>query len=232
VNFFNLTYVVAIIVSILDAVTCQAEPESSPPDEAIPLEAAAADGAPPATETMEATEATSVAEATEVAGDGGDIFPRSAGGRGRGFVPAFEVGPGRAFETLGEVASLLEPGDVVLVQGDHTYPGDVVFENAGTEAAKITILGVQVRGERPRIEGGVSTLAIRADHYVVEGFDVTGGSSCCVEHQGDDVTLRDTLIHDCPAHEVLGGDGAGSLILEDVEVRGSRGESRAARSPR
>ena len=35
-NFFNLTYVVAMIVAILDAVTCEAEPDPSPPEETIP----------------------------------------------------------------------------------------------------------------------------------------------------------------------------------------------------
>lgn len=87
-NFFNLTYVVAILVAILDAATCQTEPESSPPAEAIPVETAAAEGAAPAAEIAETTGATNVAKVTDTASDGGGILPRSPRLRGKRFLPA------------------------------------------------------------------------------------------------------------------------------------------------
>lgn len=90
-NFFNLTYVVAILVAILDAATCQTEPESSPPAEAIPLEAAAAEGEAPAAEIAETTVttvATDAVKAADTARGGGGFLPRRARGSGKGFVPA------------------------------------------------------------------------------------------------------------------------------------------------
>jgi hypothetical protein len=133
----------------------------------------------------------------------------------------YEVGPGKQFASLDEVAPLLEPGDVVTVQGDHTYWGDVVLENSGTQAENIRIFGVRVNGKRPRFEGGNNTIEIRANHIVLEGLDVTGGSSRCIYHHGDQNTVRDTVVHDCPSQGILGGDyDTGSLTLDYVEVYG------------
>jgi hypothetical protein len=48
---------------------------------------------------------------------------------------------------------------------------------------------------------------------------VTAGTSRCVYHHGHDITIRDSVIHDCPAHGILGADsGSGSLTLEHSEV--------------
>src|SRR5690606_5214681 len=115
--------------------------------------------------------------------------------------------------------SLLQPGDVVEVSGDATYAGDVKLTKSGTASKKITIRGVRVNGKRPLLSGGTNTLEVGADHYVIEGFEVVGGSSRCVFHRGHDVTIRDTAVHDCPSHGILGAmDGSGSLTLEYVEV--------------
>ena len=52
-----------------------------------------------------------------------------------------------------------------------------------------------------------------------EGFEVTGGTSRCIFHQSDDLTLRDLVVHDCPAQGILGADwGSGSLTLEHSEI--------------
>jgi hypothetical protein len=135
--------------------------------------------------------------------------------------PTYEVGPGKSYATLDEVAPLLAPGDVVTVQGDHTYPGGVILENSGTEAAKIRIFGVRVNGKRPRFEGGNNTIEIRASYNLIQGLDVTGGSSRCIYHHGHENTVRDTVVHDCPQQGILGGDyDTGSLTLDYVEVYG------------
>jgi hypothetical protein len=134
-------------------------------------------------------------------------------------VATYEVGPGKPYATLDDVAWMLEPGDVVTVQGDHTYPGNVVFENSGTNASKITILGIRVNGKRPRLSGGFNTMELRANNYVIQGFDLTGGSSRCLYHHGHNNKVRDTVVHDCPKQGILGGDyDTGSLTLEYVEV--------------
>lgn len=58
-----------------------------------------------------------------------------------------------------------------------------------------------------------------ADHYVFEGFELTGGSFRCLYHQAADLLARDLHVHHCPAHGVLGADqGSGSLTLEYSEI--------------
>ncbi len=131
----------------------------------------------------------------------------------------FFVGPSLPLRDLGAAARLVRPGDRVEVEGDARYPGDVVFRESGTALAKITIVGRRVHGRRPVLAGGSTTLEFRGSHYVLQGFEITGGSARCLYHHGDDLTVRDALIHDCPRHGILGADGdSGSLTLAYVEV--------------
>ena len=132
----------------------------------------------------------------------------------------YEVGPGKAFASLQDVAPKLAPGDVVEVDGGTTYPGDITFTQSGTAAEKITLVGKRsAGGKRPVLSGGVNTVHMHADHYVMKGFEITGGESRCVFHHGDDITIQDSVIHDCPKHGILGADEeAGSLTLSYVEV--------------
>lgn len=140
----------------------------------------------------------------------------------------YRVGPGKPYASLDDVAPLLAPGDVVEVQGGATYAGNVAFDNPGTAAKKITIRGVQVGGRRPVLQGGSNTVAFNGDHYVFEGFEVTGGAKVCLFHHADDITVRDTVVHDCDGHGILGADeDSGSLTLDYVEVYGcGSGETR------
>ena len=132
----------------------------------------------------------------------------------------YQVGPTRTYTTLQAVAPLLNPGDLVEVDGNATYPGDLIFTRPGTSVNKITIRGIRVNGLRPIISGGTNTVEFRlSDHYVFEGFDVTGGSFRGIYHHAHDITLRDTVVHHCPAHGILGADqDSGSLLMEYVEV--------------
>ena len=132
----------------------------------------------------------------------------------------YQVGPGKQFASLQEVAPKLAPGDVVEVDGGATYPGDLTFTASGTAAAKITLVGKRsASGARPVLSGGTNTVHFHADHYVMEGFDITGGQARCVFHHGDDITIQDSVIHDCANHGILGADEeAGSLTLSYVEV--------------
>jgi hypothetical protein len=131
----------------------------------------------------------------------------------------YAVGPGRALPGLDAIARELRPGDVVEIDGDATYPGDLVLRNDGAPDAKITIRGRPRNGRPPRIAGGRTTLEVRGSHYVIEGLEITGGSERCVFHHADDVTIRDSVIHDCRRHGILGADeDSGSLSLEGVEI--------------
>jgi hypothetical protein len=133
----------------------------------------------------------------------------------------YAVGPNRQYSDLNQVAQLLRPGDVVEVDGDATYAGGVIFRASGTSAARITVIGRRVNGKRPVLSGGTNTVEFRGSHYVMYGFEITGGSARCLFHHGDDLTVLDTIIHDCPRHGILGADtDSGSLSLEYVEVYG------------
>ncbi len=66
--------------------------------------------------------------------------------------------------------------DDVLVDGDQTYSGNVVFDSAGVAGNPIVVRGIRVDGQRPHIDGGVNTIEFRANHYLLEGFEITGGS--------------------------------------------------------
>jgi hypothetical protein len=131
----------------------------------------------------------------------------------------YKVGPSRQYKNLGQVANLLQPGDVVEVDGNATYGGDVLFTNAGTPSQKITIRGIRVNGKRPVLSGGYNTVELNGNHYIFEGFDVTAGSARCIFHHANDITIRDSVVHDCPSHGILGADSdSGSLLMEYVEV--------------
>ena len=131
----------------------------------------------------------------------------------------YQVGPGRTYPDLQSLAPLLRPGDRVEVDGGVIYRGGLVLRAPGARGAPIVISGKRERGKRPVIAGGASAVEVAGDHYVLEGLEITGGSHRCLFHHADDLTVRDTVVHDCPEHGVLGADdGAGSLTLSYVEV--------------
>ncbi|MCG6926164.1 MAG: hypothetical protein LJF30_12725 [Acidobacteria bacterium] len=151
----------------------------------------------------------------------GSMLVLAAGGAWAG---TYRVGPGRPYATLQDVVNLLGPGDVVEVDGDHTYPGGVSFRRPGAAGNPIVIRGTTTNGRRPIISGGDNTVEFVSyegggDHYVFENFEVTGGARRCVYHQSDDLTLRYLKVHDCPQQGILGADsGSGSLTLEFSEI--------------
>ncbi|WP_437965883.1 hypothetical protein WMF04_40630 [Sorangium sp. So ce260] len=148
-----------------------------------------------------------------------DVTAEELGAEEQAAGTTYQVGPSRSYKTLGDVADRLKPGDVVEVDGNATYSGNVRITKWGTPSAKITIRGKRVSGKRPVLKGGTNTIELNANHVVLEGFDVTGGTSRCIFHHGHDVTIRDTVVHDCPAHGILGADSdSGSLTLDYVEV--------------
>ncbi|HEU4412579.1 MAG TPA: hypothetical protein VFS43_45470 [Polyangiaceae bacterium] len=143
-----------------------------------------------------------------------------ATGSGVAGAATYKVGPGERYAQPEEVADLLAPGDVVELAGGQTYR-PVHFRESGTAAAKITIRGVMVDGKRPVLAGGEYTAIFDGDHYVAENLEITGGSETCLIHKGDDLTVRNALVHDCAQHGILSNDDeAGSLTIEYSEVYG------------
>ncbi|NLA67474.1 MAG: hypothetical protein GX856_04385 [Gammaproteobacteria bacterium] len=141
----------------------------------------------------------------------------------------YTVGPsGRQYTQLADVFrnNNLAPGDVVLVDGNATYNGDIVVgsDDAGAPGNPVVIRWRRGPGEsRPRLQGGGHTIKFeRSNHVVFEGFEVRGGSRSCVFSEAHDVTVRDALITACPSHGILGADqNSGSFTLEYSEISNS-----------
>jgi chitodextrinase len=128
------------------------------------------------------------------------------------------VGPSRAYTSIQQVEALLEPGDLVLVDGDAVYTGGITFSNAGTPGQPITIRGVKVNGSRPAIEGGNNVVEFNQNNYVFEGFEIRNAGFRGLYHHADNTVIRDCVVHDCP-HGILGADqGSGDITIEYCEI--------------
>ncbi len=134
------------------------------------------------------------------------------------WAETYQVGNGKPYANLAALPAL-RPGDLVELFGDQTYPAHR-FTHSGTPENKITIRGIRVNGRRPIISGGANnTVEAAGSHTVFEGLEITGGAARCFYHHADDVTLRDSLVRDCPKQGILGADSdSGSFLLEYVEV--------------
>lgn len=138
----------------------------------------------------------------------------------------YTVGPsGRQYTQLSALVDSvnLEPGDVVLVDGDATYGGNIVVRSndSGAPGNPVQFRWNRSAGStRPILSGGSHTIKFQqSNHVVFEGFDVRGGTSSCLFSEAHDVTVRDSIIRDCPSHGILGADNnSGSFTLEYSEV--------------
>lgn len=130
------------------------------------------------------------------------------------------------FRQLDELPGLA-PGDIVELERDVAFEGGVTFEDAGTEAMPIIVRAASGAGARPTLSGGNNTIEAAGNHYVFESLDISGGTARCFFHHADDVTLRDSVVHDCPRQGILGADNdSGSILLERVEVHHCGGGDR------
>lgn len=134
----------------------------------------------------------------------------------------YQVGADKPYQTIHELEGSLLPGDVVEVDGDAVYAGDIHIRAAssGTPDQKVTLRGIAINGQRPVIEGGVEFgIVLNASHFVFEGFEVRGAPNFCVAHKADDLTISDVIVHDCPNHGILSTDfESGSLTIQFSEV--------------
>ncbi len=147
-------------------------------------------------------------------------------GSGVARATTHQVGPTRTWTQISQAVATAGPGDVVEVDGNATYSA-VRWTKSGTAAQPIRIVGIAASGMRPRIQGGANAVEVEADYVVMEGFDISGGTSRCFFQHGDHNTLRDSVVHDCPAQGILGADqDSGSFLLEYVEVHHAGGGDR------
>ena len=133
----------------------------------------------------------------------------------------YQVGPGRAYSQLAEVAKLVNPGDVVEIEPGGSY-GSVHWTRSGTLDAPITIRGTAQGAQRPVIDAAGAADAFRMDvsHYVVEDVVISNATRACMFLKGTRITLRRVAVHTCRSHGILGADeGTGEILLTEVEVR-------------
>ncbi|MCC7535445.1 MAG: hypothetical protein IT379_04505, partial [Deltaproteobacteria bacterium] len=138
----------------------------------------------------------------------------------------YSMGPGGDYAQFADLPPLM-PGDIVEVAGGATYDA-YWFQDPGAPGNPIVIRGIRsADGRRPVISGGRNTVELSGNHYVLEGFEITGGSARCVYHHAHDITVRDCVIHDCPSQGLLGADtDSGSLLLEYTEIYACGGGDR------
>lgn len=140
----------------------------------------------------------------------------------------YKVGPGQEYTELEPLMrDVLQAGDIIEVEGDHEYAGDLVMWGGnwpgaatGTADAPVIVRGIRKNGKRPVIKAGADWgIVLYMNYTVFEGFEVTGGGSAAIVHKADHVLIRDVLVRDCPGQGILGTDGeSGSLTMEYVEV--------------
>lgn len=136
----------------------------------------------------------------------------------RAFSAVRTLGPK---QNLASAVDDLRPGDVLQIPAGMTLP-PVTITRSGSPTQPITIRGLVSSGRRPVLRGGPITLRIKADHIVIEGLEISHGDSRCIFTEGNDITIRDSVVHHCPLHGILAADdNSGSLTLERVEVYAS-----------
>jgi hypothetical protein len=136
----------------------------------------------------------------------------------------YQVGPGRTHTSLNALFSAVDLDEVD--GGGVEYAGQVIMPAAdgGAPGNPVTLRGIKTGGLRPILRGGVNTIELRANHVVVESFEIVGTTTPtrtfrCFFHHSHDVVIRDAWIHDCPDHGVLGADqDSGSLTIEYSEI--------------
>ncbi|MCA9622242.1 MAG: hypothetical protein KC731_24630 [Myxococcales bacterium] len=151
----------------------------------------------------------------------------------------YQVGPSGDYPDIQSLlaATSLSPGDIVEVEGDHLYPGDLWLreEANGSADAPVTIRGIRKNGKRPTLEG-VGTeqwhdmvLFLAAHYLVFEGFEIIGDDleHPCIVTQANEIVVRDVYVHGCTGHGLLATDyGTGNLTIEHSEFTNNGGGDR------
>src|SRR4051812_26160730 len=140
----------------------------------------------------------------------------------------YTVGPGGQYSDLSALPQLA-PGGVVQVAWRSTPYGAVVFRGSGTASNPVIIQGIRSNGLRPVIAGtgeactGGMPLpdAVRLEgthNTIFQGFEVKQGPCRCIFDHAANVTIRDSVVHDCPNAILSADEDSGSLTMDQVEV--------------
>ena len=116
----------------------------------------------------------------------------------------YQVGPTRIHANLNALFAAVnfDVDDNDEVDGAVAYAGDDIVPPAdgGAVGNPVLIRRMAVDGQRSRVAGAGNAVGFRQSrHLVVEGFDISGGTSRSILRDAHDVTVRSSVIPDCPA---------------------------------
>ncbi|QWU99844.1 hypothetical protein [Francisella salimarina] len=106
------------------------------------------------------------------------------------------------------VAKLLQPGDLLYVEGNAEYPDNVKSENYGTKVKPIRIIGVNVVGQKPVIKPETKDVVVTffGDNYIFDNFEIVGNMQEASDPKlitrrvlyqvADGITIRHCSVHD------------------------------------
>ncbi len=139
----------------------------------------------------------------------------------------YQVGQGKPYATISALPPLVG-GDVVEIFWQATPYGPELLRGDTSNNGTITFRGVSSGGQRPVFSGAtaynpngkLNTLEFAlTDRIVLENVEVVEGPSRCIYVHAADITIRDTLVHQCPKHGIHAADTeTGNLTLERVEL--------------
>lgn len=136
------------------------------------------------------------------------------------------VGPGQTYATPCKAFAVAKSGDIVQIQGNTTYSGDV----CGISASNLTIRGVN---GRPKINAsgknamGKGIWVIKGNNVVVENVEMFGAkvadrNGAALRLEGSNFTLRNAFLHD-NENGILSNAVATSKIVIEYSEFGHNG---------
>lgn len=132
-----------------------------------------------------------------------------------------DVGPGKSYPTPCRAFAVAKTGDLIQIQGNTTYSGDV----CGIYASNLTIRGVN---GRPKIDAagknalGKGTWVVIGNNVVVENVEMYGAkvpdkNGAALRLQGVNFTLRSSFLHDNENGILSNANSSSNIVIEKSE---------------
>ena len=131
------------------------------------------------------------------------------------------VGPGKTYAVPCSAISAAKDGDVIEIQGNNTYSGDV----CGVYASNLTIRGIN---GRPKIDAngrnamGKGTWVVIGNNVVIENVEMYGAkvpdrNGAALRLEGTNFTLRSSFLHDNENGILANAVAASNILIENSE---------------
>eukprot|EP01114_Cavostelium_apophysatum_P013157 TRINITY_DN3123_c0_g3_i1.p2 TRINITY_DN3123_c0_g3~~TRINITY_DN3123_c0_g3_i1.p2 ORF type:complete len:556 (-),score=90.65 TRINITY_DN3123_c0_g3_i1:1389-3056(-) len=131
------------------------------------------------------------------------------------------VGSGKTYATPCQAFAAAKAGDLVEIQGNQTYSGDV----CGIAVSNLTIRGVN---GRPKIDAagknayGKGTWVVTGSNVTVENVEMSGArvpdkNGAALRLEGTNFTLRSAYLHDNENGILSNADATSNIVIENSE---------------